>query len=176
MYTHLLKVDIHWVIKCLKKKTQIISNLQRARDVSAMFNEGQTSEDWLTNHAIAHFKLTLKDLLTKGQVVRWVLYAVLSINLLPRANYSIVISYWRSLHWLGESRFVVNYCHLGNSTVTELQIRDFGLLFNHFVLYSYHLSQLKFCIRCRGSHAITWNTKSVRVLSCLETSGAYVSR
>ena len=28
----------------------------------------------------------------------------------------------------------------------------------------------------RGTHAITWNTKSVRVLSCLETSGAFVSR
>ena len=30
---------------------------------------------------------------------------------------------------------------LGNTTVTELQIRDFGLLFNHFMLYSYDLSQ-----------------------------------
>ena len=26
---------------------------------------------------------------------------------------------------------------LSNSTVTDLQIRDFGLLFNHFLLYSY---------------------------------------
>ena len=26
---------------------------------------------------------------------------------------------------------------LGNSMVTELQISDFGLLFNNFVLYSY---------------------------------------
>ena len=32
----------------------------------------------------------------------------------------------------------------GNSTVTELQIRDFGLLFNHFVLYSYDLSQFEY--------------------------------
>ena len=32
----------------------------------------------------------------------------------------------------------------GNSTVTELQIRDFGLLFNHFVLYSYNLSQFEY--------------------------------
>ncbi|PIK60484.1 putative von Willebrand factor A domain-containing protein 3A [Apostichopus japonicus] len=42
----------------------------RARDMSAMFNEGQSSEDWLGNHSIEHFKLTLKDLLGKGQVVR----------------------------------------------------------------------------------------------------------
>ena len=33
---------------------------------------------------------------------------------------------------------------MGNSTVTELQIRDFGLLFNHFVLYSYDLSQFEY--------------------------------
>ena len=32
----------------------------------------------------------------------------------------------------------------GNSTVTELQIRDFGLLFNHFVLYSYDFSQFDY--------------------------------
>ena len=64
--------------------------------------------------------------------------------------------------------------YMGNSTVTELQIKDFGLLFNHFVLYSYDLSQFEYFIRCRGTHAITWNTKSVRVLSCLETSGAYM--
>ncbi|XP_063961989.1 von Willebrand factor A domain-containing protein 3A-like [Lytechinus pictus] len=42
----------------------------RARDMSAMFNEGQTSEDWLANHSVEHFKLTLKNLLTKGQVVK----------------------------------------------------------------------------------------------------------
>ena len=71
-------------------------------------------------------------------------------------------------------RFVMQ---LGNSTVTELQIRDFGLLFNHFVLYSYDLSQFEYFYKVqRYTHAITWNTKSVRVLSCLETSGAYVSR
>ena len=34
--------------------------------------------------------------------------------------------------------------HMGNSTVTELQIRDFGLSFNHFVLYSYDLSQFEY--------------------------------
>ena len=33
---------------------------------------------------------------------------------------------------------------MGNSTVTELQIRDFGLLFSHFVLYSYDLSQFEY--------------------------------
>ena len=33
---------------------------------------------------------------------------------------------------------------LGNSTVTELQVRYFGLLFNHFVLYSYDLSQFEY--------------------------------
>ncbi|XP_071488383.1 von Willebrand factor A domain-containing protein 3A-like [Diadema antillarum] len=42
----------------------------RARDMSAIYNEGQTSEDWLANHSVEHFKLTLKDLLTRGQVVR----------------------------------------------------------------------------------------------------------
>ena len=34
--------------------------------------------------------------------------------------------------------------HLGNSTVTGLQIRDFGLLFNQCVLYSYNLSQFEY--------------------------------
>ena len=63
--------------------------------------------------------------------------------------------------------------HLGNSTVTELQIRDFGLLYNHFVLYSYDLSQFEYIYKVqRYPYTITWNTKSVRVLSCLETSGA----
>ena len=33
---------------------------------------------------------------------------------------------------------------MGNSTVTELQIRDFGLLFNHFVLYSYDFSEFEY--------------------------------
>ena len=33
---------------------------------------------------------------------------------------------------------------IGNSTLTELQIRDFGLLFNHLVLYSYDLSQFEY--------------------------------
>ena len=33
---------------------------------------------------------------------------------------------------------------MGNSTVTELQIRYFGLLFNHFVPYSYDLSQFEY--------------------------------
>ena len=33
---------------------------------------------------------------------------------------------------------------MGNSTVMELQIRDFGLLFNHFVLYTYDLSQFEY--------------------------------
>lgn len=42
----------------------------RARDMSAMFNEGQSSEDWLANHSIEHFNLTLKNLLTKGQIVK----------------------------------------------------------------------------------------------------------
>ncbi|XP_033630517.1 von Willebrand factor A domain-containing protein 3A-like isoform X3 [Asterias rubens] len=42
----------------------------RARDMAAMFNEGQTSTDWLKNHSIEHFNLTLKDLLSKGQIVR----------------------------------------------------------------------------------------------------------
>ena len=41
--------------------------------------------------------------------------------------------------------------YLGNSMVTELQIRDFGLLFNHFVLYSYDLSQFAYFY----THAIT---------------------
>ena len=30
------------------------------------------------------------------------------------------------------------------TTVTELQIRDFGFLCNHFVLYSYDLSQFEY--------------------------------
>ena len=34
--------------------------------------------------------------------------------------------------------------YMGNSMVTELQIRDFGLIFNHFVLYSYDLSQFEY--------------------------------
>ncbi|XP_038067534.1 von Willebrand factor A domain-containing protein 3A-like isoform X2 [Patiria miniata] len=42
----------------------------RARDMAAMFNEGQTSTDWLKNHSIEHFNLTLKDLLSKGQIIR----------------------------------------------------------------------------------------------------------
>ena len=33
---------------------------------------------------------------------------------------------------------------MGNSTVTELQIRYFGLLFDHFVLYSYDLGQFEY--------------------------------
>ena len=33
---------------------------------------------------------------------------------------------------------------MGNSTVTELQIRYFGLFFNHFVLYSYDLRQFEY--------------------------------
>ena len=40
--------------------------------------------------------------------------------------------------------FLVSHRNLGNSTVTELQIRDFGLLLNHFVLYSYDLSQFEY--------------------------------
>ena len=39
------------------------------------------------------------------------------------------------------SEEVVSYfwcsLYMGNSTVTELQIRDYGLFFNHFVFYSY---------------------------------------
>ena len=38
------------------------------------------------------------------------------------------------------------------------------------------LVSLNIFIRRRGTHATTWNTKSVRVLSCLETSGTYISR
>ena len=34
--------------------------------------------------------------------------------------------------------------HKGNSMVTELQTRDFGLLFNHFVLNSYEFSQFEY--------------------------------
>ena len=37
-----------------------------------------------------------------------------------------------------------NILKMGNSMVTELQIRDFGLLFNHFLLYSYDLSQFEY--------------------------------
>ena len=42
---------------------------------------------------------------------------------------------------LGQSVYIWK---MGNSTVTELQIRDFGLLFNHFVLYSYDLIQFEY--------------------------------
>ena len=38
----------------------------------------------------------------------------------------------------------ISGCKWAISMVTELQIRDFGLLFNHFVLYSYDLSQFEY--------------------------------
>ncbi|XP_077979926.1 von Willebrand factor A domain-containing protein 3A-like isoform X2 [Glandiceps talaboti] len=42
----------------------------RNRDMAAMFNEGQSSEDWLNTggHSIDKMKLTLKDLLSKGTI------------------------------------------------------------------------------------------------------------
>ncbi|XP_070580843.1 von Willebrand factor A domain-containing protein 3A-like isoform X2 [Ptychodera flava] len=42
----------------------------RNRDMAAMFNEGQSSEDWLSTggHSIEKMKLTLKDLLSKGTI------------------------------------------------------------------------------------------------------------
>ena len=49
---------------------------------------------------------------------------------------------WRSCRRLGV--FPHRRVHQGNSMVTELQIRDFGLLFYHFVLYSYNLSQFEY--------------------------------
>ena len=71
------------------------------------------------------------------------------------------------------SGFVVPCMYLGNSTVTELQIREFWLLFNHFVLYSYDLSQFEdfYKVQRYPCHHLKH-----KVLSCLETSGAYVSR
>ena len=66
------------------------------------------------------------------------------------------------------------YMYMGNSTVTELQISLGSYLITLCSTPMISVS-LNIFIRCRGTYAITWNTKSVRVLSCLETSGAYVS-
>ena len=60
---------------------------------------------------------------------------------------------------------------MGNSTVTELQIRDFGLLFNHFVLYTYNLGQFEYFYMVQR-----YQCHHLNLLSCLETSEAYVSR
>ena len=51
---------------------------------------------------------------------------------------------WKhSAHYLTWRVYICDGVH-GNSTLTELQIRYFGLLFNHFVLYSYDLSQFEY--------------------------------
>ena len=54
--------------------------------------------------------------------------------------------------------------------------RFWALIYSLCALLLWSLVSLNTLIRCRGTHAITWSAKSVRVLSCLETSGAYVSR
>ena len=67
--------------------------------------------------------------------------------------------------------------HLGNSTVTELQIRDSGLLFNHFVLYSFDLRQFEYFYLGAEVPMPSLETQNLSEFSLvLETSGAYVSR
>ena len=64
----------------------------------------------------------------------------------------------------------------GNSTVTELQIRDFGLLFNHFVLYFYDFSQFEYCYKVQRYQCHHLKHKICQSSLLLRDSGAYVSR
>ena len=64
---------------------------------------------------------------------------------------------------------------IGQFHGNKLQIRDFGLLFNHFVLYSYDFSQFEYFYmvqRYQLNHKFCQSS----LLFYLETSEAYVIR
>ena len=79
---------------------------------------------------------------------------------------------WLRWFWV-TSKSSIYWIQRGNSTLTELQIRDFGLLSNHFVLYSYDLSQFEYFYKVQVPMPSLETQNLSRVLSCLDLYRVY---
>ena len=94
----------------------------------------------------------------------------------------IALMHSEHVHYMYMSVPLIKWCvtlivQLVNTTVTELQIRDLGLLVTNFVRNSYDVSQFECPSKVQRSpppHLITQNLTNFS--QCLDTSGAYVSR